>query len=459
MNGRLHLRRQHGISLIELMIAMLLGVLVSGGVIAVFMSTSNSRLALVQLTRLQEEGRFAITQIKNDLAMSGGQYCNNSGGNAHSSTTGFYLDGPRAPTVYASDASVLMQALSDVTTSWGNPYPVAPAEPYSLPSFLAMRGYDCTATGCTPTDPSSKKGATGFSIPAMGTTIGKRVIGTSVLTVRYIDASSGWAITQDDGAAGSKLIRNVDRTLSIRLTPSSSEPDIKNFQSQDPLALLADCSGGQIFAVSGQGTAELKSTGNNFVQPVAYDNMVAPKLFDLSRDFQTITYYLKVVDNGDGVGHTTGALIRRVNGGNTAARGGSAEEIARGVERLDFKYGVQLANGTVHYYTAEQVDNSTKADCQAVPLPIYGSDDHGCLWRSVSLVEIDLLMDGQQPLYSLTPDELMYTYASDNPPRGILVPESPTATGRKVTPIQQGFPLPMLRREFTAVVAVRNFNP
>ncbi len=459
MSGRRRATRPHGLSLIELMIAMAVGLLVSASVIAVFMSSSNSRLAQAQLARLQEEGRFAITQIKSDLVMSGGQYCNNTGGNAHIGAAGAYRDGLLAPTVYASDAEALMSALSDVTTPWGGRYPAAPIEPYSLPSFLAMRGYDCTVKSCTPVDPSNKQGANGFSLPAMGTALGKRVVGASVITVRYLNPSSGWRIAPDESAGGNKLISNVDGTLSIKLIPGPDEPKITDFGSTDPLAMLADCSGGQIFAVSGQESAELRSTGNNFVQPVASQNRVAPKLFDLSRDFQTVTYYLKVVDNGDGMGHTTGALIRRVNGSSGAAHGGSAEEMARGVERLDFKYGVQLVDGTLRYYTAEQVDNSARADCPSVPIPIQGSDDRGCLWRSVSLIEIDLLMDGQQPLYSLTPDELAYTYLSDSSSNEMLEPQSPTAVNRKVTPIQQGFPLPMLRREFTAVVAVRNFNP
>jgi type IV pilus assembly protein PilW len=255
-------------------------------------------------------------------------------------------------------------------------------------------------------------------------------------------------------------VTHGDGSVTAQLTPMSGEPAVKDFQSGDPLAMLADCSSAQIFAVSGQSSNQISSTGNNFIQPVAFENMTAPKLFDLSRDFQTVTYYLKVVDNGDGGGHTTGALVRRVNGGDTAARDGSAEEIARGVERLDFKYGVQLADGSMRYYTAAQVDASTHADCgSTVSIPIPGSDDHGCLWRSLSIIEIDMLLDGQQPLYSLTPDELSYTYALDDTSAGPLVPKSPTDGGRKITPVQQGFPLPMLRREFTAVVAVRNFNP
>lgn len=439
---------------------MVLGTLISAGIVCVFVSASNGYQVQTQLARLQEEGRFAITQIRDDLAMTGAQYCDNTGGDAHASISGVYLDGLREPMVYASDPGALMSALSDVTTRWGAPYPSAPTEPYPLPSFLTMRGYDCTVTSCTPIDPSSKKSAEGFSIPAMGTKINDRVIGASVITVRYLHPSAGWTIMPGNAGFGSTLVTNGDGSLTVRLAPMSGEPAVKDFQSGDPLAMLADCSSAQVFAVSGQSSSQVSSTGNNFVQPVAFENMTAPKLFDLSRDFQTVTYYLKVVDSGDGNGHTTGALVRRVNGGDTAARGGSAEEIARGVERLDFKYGVQLADGSMRYYTAAQVDASTRTDCVAtVSAPPRGSDDRGCLWRSVSVIEVDMLVDGQRPLYALTQDELAYTYASDDTSKGAQIPKSPTDAGRKVTPVQQGFPLPMLRREFTAAVALRNFNP
>jgi type IV pilus assembly protein PilW len=439
--------RQRGLSLIELMVAMLLGLMVSAGAIVLFDSASRMFSIEAQLSRLQEEGRFAMTQIRNDLAMAGAQYCNNSGGDARAGAE-FSMDGLRAPTVYASDANALTQALADVTTPLG----AAPAGPYSFPSSLAMRGYDCTTSGCSPMDPGK-----GSGIPAMGTALDKRVVGASVLTVRYLDPSGGWAISTDNEASGSKVIKQGDGSLGIRLVPTSGEPAAEDFRGA--LALLADCSNGQIFAVSGQGSATLASTGNNAVQPVIDERMVAPRLFDLSHDFRTVTYYLKVVDSGDGSGHTTGALVRRVNGGKKDVKGSAAEEIARGIERLDFRYGVRLRDGTVRYYTAAQVDNAPKTDCLAVPLPIPGSDDQGCLWRSVSLIEVNLLMDGQQPLYSLSPDELAYTYAADNPSNSAQSPQSPTAANRKVTPTQQGFPIPMLRREFSTVVAVRNVNP
>jgi type IV pilus assembly protein PilW len=449
------MKRCRGLSLVELMIAMAMGLFLCAGIVAAFTSASNSRQAQEQLARLQEEGRFAMTQIRNDLAMAGAQYCAGTGGTAYQTNAGPYLDGWRAPTVYASDPNALMNALGDVTTRWGGAYPSAPSEPYSLPSFLAMRGYDCTASSCTPMDPSNKRNPDGFSIPAMGKSIDSRVIGTAVLTVRYLNPSGGWTIAPEASSKGSTLASHADGSVTIRLNPLPGEPAVKDIEKDVPLVMLADCSSAQIFAVKGMGSRELTSTGSNFAQPHVYQNMAAPRLFVINRDVQTVTYYLRVVDTGDGMGHATGALMRRVNGGSRAQGGGMAEEIARGVERLDFKYGVQQSDGTVRYYTAEQVDNSTRSDCPAVPVPIHGSNGHGCLWRSVSLIDIDLLMSGQKPLHALTGDELAYSYAAD----GIFMPAAPTAAGRKVTPQQQGFPLPLLRREFTAVVAVRNANP
>lgn len=448
------MNRCRGLSLIELMIAMALGLAVSLGIVAVFTSTSNSRQAQEQLARLQEEGRFAIAQIRDDLSMAGAQYCNSSGGAAHASAAGPYLDGLRRPTVYASDPNVLMGALSDVSTRWNGAYPSPPSEPYSLPSFLMMRGYDCTVSTCTPVEPSNKRNTNGFSIPVMGKGVDSRVIGASVLTVRYLNASGGWAIMPEGSARGSTLFSHADDSVTVRLNPLPGEPKASDVKDDTPLMMLADCSGAQIFAVTGMGNSTLTSTGANFAQPHVFQNMAAPKLFSVSRDMRTVTYYLRVVNNGDGMGHTTGALMRRVNGG-LSSQGGVGEEIARGVERLDFKYGVQQADGTLRYYTAEQVDSSTRADCPAVPVPIPGSSGRGCLWGSVGVIEVDLLMSGQNPLYSLMPDELAYSYAAD----GIFTPAAPTADDRKVTPLQQGFPLPVLRREFTAVVAVRNANP
>ena len=78
----------------------------------------------------------------------------------------------------------------------------------------------------------------------------------------------------------------------------------------------------------------------------------------------------------------------------------------------------------------------------------------GCLWRAVQTIQVHILMDGQTPLYTLTPNEMNFIYSPD----GGSVPTKPSAH-----PIQpnadQGFPDQLLRREFTTLVSLRNFNP
>ena len=440
---------QGGLTLVELMVAMALGLIVAGGVVAIFSSTSSSNRAQTQLARLQEEGRFAVTRLKQDLSMANGQYCTNSGGVAKpAAASQVYLDGLRSPIVYAKDVT---GAMSDLTTPWGatsgsNTYPARPSAQYSMPSYMFMRGYDCglTSTSCKPTDPNGLVAG----IPAMGTTIGSRVKGTDVITVRYVNADRGWAI----GSGGTTIATAASTgaaITSITIAPaSSSEPPATDFTAGD-MAMLADCSNAQVFAVTKSGAATLvPDSTNNWAAPAPQQPLSAPKLFDFNRDFQTVTYYVKVVDNGNG--QTTGALVRRVNGG-AAKPGGSEDELVRGVERLDFRYGVQDVDGKIRYLTAGDVDAATGINCP--PGEVNRITTVGCLWRAVTSIEMNLVIDGQIPLYTLTPNELAYTYGID----GKTTPTAPS--GHPIKPSDQGFVDPMLRREFTALVSVRNFNP
>src|SRR5699024_4911919 len=125
-----------------------------------------------------------------------------------------------------------------------NGYPSPPSDKaYSMPSFLFMRGYDCTGSACTPMDPSSSI----EDIKAMGKEPGKRVIGADVLTLRYLDAAKGWAIGANDTV-------NSDATgklSSVTITPDGDEPALGNFT----LAMLADCSNAQVFAATVSGNS------------------------------------------------------------------------------------------------------------------------------------------------------------------------------------------------------------
>ena len=437
-------RRMAGLSLIEMMIALIMALIVAAGIITVFASTSSSNKVQQQMAALQEEGRFAIHSLRNDLANANGTYCSNSGGNAGLTTSGLYLDALRSPTVYAKTAI----AFTDNTVVLP-----APAQAYSLPSSVFMRGYECTTTGCNPS------GAT-LGVPAMGTAVGSRVKGTDVLTIRYLKPGAGWAVVPT-GNPGTTLDATNGTVTQINLVQRTGEPAVNTFTGT--LAMLADCSNAQVFTVSGAGGAAL-TPNNNYASPLDISTGAAPRLFDFTNDFQTVTYYLKVVcaDGSSPCAHTTGALIRRVNGQENVAGAG---ELVRGIERLDFRYGIIDANGNTQFLTADQVDTRNGG---AIPCPpgnptnlmldpdsSFPPQEKGCLWRAVQTIEVHILMDGQTPLYTLTPNEMAYIYTPDS---ANATPIPPTAHAIQPN-ADQGFPNPLLRREFTTLVALRNFNP
>jgi type IV pilus assembly protein PilW len=222
------------------------------------------------------------------------------------------------------------------------------------------------------------------------------------------------------------------------------------------LFMLADCSNAQIFPATASSTGVITPVANTTDGfgtgtanlPTAQEPESVPKVFDVNRDFQTVTYYLKLVSvNNDGQAPFTGALMRRVNG--VTGRGGSEDELVRGVERLDFRYGVQDANGKISFLSAKDVDASTSCP----PGELDALTTTGCLWRGIVSIEVSLLMDGQTPLYTLTGNQLNYRYSADAN-TGLLPP-----SGHAIKPSDQGFPDQLLRREFSVLVPVRNYNP
>jgi len=61
---------QKGIGLIELMVSITLGLLILGGVVQMFVSSSASSIAADGASRIQENLRYAMTRIANDVAHS-----------------------------------------------------------------------------------------------------------------------------------------------------------------------------------------------------------------------------------------------------------------------------------------------------------------------------------------------------------------------------------------------------
>lgn len=70
-----HMTRQLGFSLVELMVALLLGVILTSGVISVFVTSKTTYNVNNALGQVQEGGRFALTTLQPILAMAGYAGC------------------------------------------------------------------------------------------------------------------------------------------------------------------------------------------------------------------------------------------------------------------------------------------------------------------------------------------------------------------------------------------------
>ncbi|SEO62819.1 type IV pilus assembly protein PilW [Luteibacter sp. UNC138MFCol5.1] len=444
-----HLRAMRGVTLIELMVALVLGLLVSGGIITLFLSTSSSNRVQTQLARIQEDGRFALGQLTDDLAAANGMYCNNTGGIASSTSSGLALDGLRTPRVLAKS---LLPAMFENTSKWGEKsgeitYPAAPTAAYPMPSFMFMRGYNCTGTAACLPIPVAFLGG---DLDTAGTAVGNRVIGTDVLTMRYLDVSRGWRL------GDTSKVTSVGTALTqIDLAPTAGEPPVTDFKS--PMALVADCSGAQVFAVTGNKTKTIKPDAtNNFSAPQPPQPQSASRLYDFVDDMQTVTYYVQVVsDDGSATGVKTGALMRRVNGNTVSV---PDQELVRGVERLTFRYGVEDAKGNVKFLTADQVDKRT--DCPPTASTLSPTDP-GCAWRAVKSIEVSLLLASQMSMPNLTAPETAFVYTPDsaNGTYAPVDPASATTASLAIKPTAQGFETRRLRRQFTSLVMLRNYNP
>lgn len=70
-------RKQSGLSLVELMVALVLGLLLSAGVITIFISAKQDYQVQDAVSQVQENGRFSLEFLSSDIRMAGYTGCSN----------------------------------------------------------------------------------------------------------------------------------------------------------------------------------------------------------------------------------------------------------------------------------------------------------------------------------------------------------------------------------------------
>lgn len=119
-------QRQSGLSLVEIMVALAVGVVLLTGVIQIYASTKSTYRMQDSLARLQENGRFALSFLTRDVRMAGYHGCtnfgpitntlNNPGSLQHDFSVGLtgFNDVGASPPALLSGAGIVPVAGSDV---------------------------------------------------------------------------------------------------------------------------------------------------------------------------------------------------------------------------------------------------------------------------------------------------------------------------------------------------------
>ncbi len=293
------MRRQRGLSLIELMISMVIGLLILGGMISLFVSNKQTYRYNDELARLQENSRMTIDRIERTLRMAGHVGC------------------PTLQEAQQRRRGVIGQSIVD-----------NPQIPFNTLQAI-------TATRYNPSNP----GIVG--------TVGKTAkAGTDVVTVRFGQGASTTldTATKDDIDPGDSAIVIRDNALGFK---------------QGEAIVISDCKGVGLARVSNTPasgnsvTLEFKTSGGyntNDGLPIAFGDDV--RLMRMSN----LSFFVGPSANTNRQGNAYNSLYLA-----SEAAGSSADEIVEGVEDMVITYGVEGA-GTPSEVTDKYVDVNSVTD-------------------------------------------------------------------------------------------------
>lgn len=103
-------RRSHGLSMIELMVAIALSTLLILGLVEIFGSTRGAFAASQALARVQENSRFGLDYLRRDLRMAGHLGCLNEFGHADQPSSRRFFNHFNPPADPFSSAAYVLQA-------------------------------------------------------------------------------------------------------------------------------------------------------------------------------------------------------------------------------------------------------------------------------------------------------------------------------------------------------------
>ncbi len=437
---RAHRPQHSGFTLVEVLVAVALGLLLMAGIITLFSGISGTNKVQSGLARLQENGRFALMRMETDMRMAAGQYCSSTTGASVKGTTVPVLPS-RAPMVYARDLNLPDSNINSIDAT-GNPTTASAAAAYVLSPRWFIQGYTCTTTACTPALTAANTG-----IPDMGLAVDSRVPGSDVLTVRYL-RGSGWTVPLN--TCSTPTGGTIAGGTVITVAPQTGDDP---FNMTAGLALVSDCIAPAILPISAVnvGSKTLTVDGNVLAgapgQLCNGSSLRDARLFDFTNDFVTVSYYLVFRGDDSPDARPNSAASQRLIPVLVRSENGVAQELVRGVDLLAFRFGVLQGDGNTRLMTAAEITTTSPVGCAVAPPGT--TMEPGCLWRSVRTIEPHLLVNSVDEVNTI--DAIGRSYRFNGAPPVI----SPAASDTLPSGLQVGN---MNRREFIGYFSVRNGN-
>ena len=196
---------QTGMTLIEIMIALLIGAFLLGGVLQIFVSSKQTNRMQENLSRLQENGRFALDFLAKDIRMAGFIGCN---------SRATLTNTLNSPTDFLNDFSNAIEGFESTSAlAWTPAINAAITSPLGGSDVIAIRRADDQSFSVT--DHASNTAA--ITLDATATTANLKTAGflKSDSTNNYATAvvsnsnCSTAAVFQVSGIAGTNLSHDI----------------------------------------------------------------------------------------------------------------------------------------------------------------------------------------------------------------------------------------------------------
>jgi type IV pilus assembly protein PilW len=311
------MNRSRGFSLVELMVAVTLGLIVTAGVISVFVGSRTAFQATSGTANLSDSGRFALMYIENAVRDSGFMAC----GAATRTVSNL---NPEATNLYYAPAAVsgLFQPLGGFEAAGTSPIPADRYAVSTTPGALA--NWNPALDGAFSTLPPANAIILNNDVLVVrsSATTGQPVYVTNV-------ATNSFTVTAAGSLAAGQLAIVSDCVKSLLFQVSSMSPGA-------PGEILTHTAGG-----SPGNTAATLPTWVTF----APGAQVTP--------LQTTVYYIGLGTDGDGA-----LYAANVAPNNTL----TPTELAPDVEAMQILYGLDTTGSqtTSQYVTADQVPDFTQ---------------------------------------------------------------------------------------------------